>query len=155
MEREADQVECVTRELLQKEGEPLDRISEFDNMRMFYVALSRAENLVVLPHYGGSGQRTSEVFKRVLANKSIPFLPDFDISTLPVADLNEEDLGKSFSYTGDYLAYQQCPRAYMIFRKYGFVPSRSMTMFFGSLVHQTIEDLHHLLIQERQKNGTA
>jgi len=37
----------------------------------------------------------------------------------------------------------------MIFRKYGFVPSRSQTMFFGNLVHQTLEDLHHYLIAER------
>jgi DNA helicase-2/ATP-dependent DNA helicase PcrA len=41
----------------------------------------------------------------------------------------------------------------MIFRKYGFVPSRSQTMFFGSLVHQTIEDLHHLLLNERKKES--
>ena len=39
----------------------------------------------------------------------------------------------------------------MIMRKYGFVASRSQTMLFGSLVHQTIEDLHHLLINERKK----
>jgi DNA helicase-2/ATP-dependent DNA helicase PcrA len=38
----------------------------------------------------------------------------------------------------------------MIFRKYGFVPSRSQTMFFGSLVHQTLEDLHHYLIAQRE-----
>jgi DNA helicase-2/ATP-dependent DNA helicase PcrA len=43
----------------------------------------------------------------------------------------------------------------MIFTKYGFVPSRSQTMFFGSLVHQTIEDLHHLLITERKKKTEA
>jgi DNA helicase-2/ATP-dependent DNA helicase PcrA len=46
----------------------------------------------------------------------------------------------------------------MIFRKYGFAPSRSQTMFFGSLVHQTLEDLHQYLIAERegstQKEGS-
>jgi len=38
----------------------------------------------------------------------------------------------------------------MVFRKYGFTPSRSQTMFFGNLVHQTLEDLHHELIRRRQ-----
>lgn len=38
----------------------------------------------------------------------------------------------------------------MIFRKYGFVPSRSQTMFFGSLVHQTLDDLHQFLIARRK-----
>jgi DNA helicase-2/ATP-dependent DNA helicase PcrA len=56
---------------------------------------------------------------------------------------------ESYSYTGDFLLYQKCPRQYMLFRKYGFVPSRSQTMFFGSLVHQTLEDLHQQLIDYR------
>jgi len=38
----------------------------------------------------------------------------------------------------------------MLFRQYGFVPSRSQTMFFGSLVHQTLEDLHQHLIASRR-----
>ena len=33
----------------------------------------------------------------------------------------------------------------MIYRKYEFVPSRAQTMF-GSVVHQTVEDLHERLI---------
>jgi len=70
---------------------------------------------------------------------------------LPSAAFEKEDLGKSYSYTADYLNYVKCPRQYMIMRKYGFVASRSQTMLFGSLVHQTIEDLHHLLINERKK----
>jgi DNA helicase-2/ATP-dependent DNA helicase PcrA len=39
----------------------------------------------------------------------------------------------------------------MIFRKYGFVASRSQTMFFGSVVHKTIEDLHYLLKAKKEK----
>jgi len=49
------------------------------------------------------------------------------------------------------LAYEKCPRQYMIYRKYRFVPSRSQTMFFGSLVHLTIEDLHQQLISKKQE----
>lgn len=144
----ASQVEKIARKLTGRGGEPINRISEFDNMRMFYVALSRPKNLLVIPHFKGQGQSTSRPFKQMLEEK-ITRIPDFDVATLPEVKEDADDLGKNYSYTGDYLLYQKCPRQYMVFKKYGFVPSRSQTMFFGSLVHQTIEDLHHLFIRNR------
>ena len=77
-------------------------------------------------------------------------IPDFDMKTIPEARLEKGDLPKNYSFTSDYLLYQKCPRQYMIFRKYGFVPSRSQTMFFGNLVHRTLEDLHQFLIARRE-----
>lgn len=160
-ERSADQKELIVRTLLKKGGEPLEKISKFDNMRMFYVALSRAKNLLVLPRISTTRSENSipradqlyatEEFKTFICANNLTSIPDFDLSSLPVATFEKEDLGKSYSYTADYLNYTKCPRQYMIMRKYGFVASRSQTMLFGSLVHQTIEDLHHLLINERKK----
>jgi len=149
-DRPADQKEIIIRELLKKEGEPLDRISNYDNMRMFYVALSRAKIMTILPQW--KGQQRSQAFKDIFSQTNYPILDSVNFDELPVARLEDDHLGKSYSYTADYLNYQQCPRKYMTFNRYGFIPSRSQTMFFGSLVHQTIEDLHHLLIAERKKN---
>ncbi|GAA0194207.1 ATP-dependent helicase [Fulvivirga kasyanovii] len=148
-DRPADKKEIIIRDLLQKEGEPLHKISHFDNMRMFYVALSRAKQMTVLPRW--KGQHQSQAFKDTFNEEEYPKLENIAWEDLPLSELETEDLGKSYSYTADYLNYQQCPRKYMIFKKYGFIPSRSQTMFFGSLVHQTIEDLHHLLIAERKR----
>lgn len=143
-------IETIIRELIpDKDGEPLDKISTFDTMRMFYVALSRAQNLVVLPRYT-HGKAANDEFKTLFEENSFTEIKDFDISTLPQHIETKEDLGKTYSYTGDYLSYLKCPRNYMFFKKYGFVPSRSQTMFFGSLVHQTIEDLHYYLINQKQ-----
>ena len=160
-ERDADIKEVVVRELLDKDGEPLTRISKFDNMRMFYVALSRAKNLLVLPRISTTRKEgvvpnvnqlyATDEFKTFYASRPLTAIPDFDMNTLPSAAWEKEDLGKSYSFTADFLNYGRCPRQYMIMRKYGFVASRSQTMMFGSLVHQTIEDLHHLLINERKK----
>jgi DNA helicase II / ATP-dependent DNA helicase PcrA len=144
------QVEKIVKPLTDREGEPLERMSTFDIMRMFYVALSRAKNLLVVAHYKGSGQRLSPPFDTIFAGK-VTRIPNFDMSVLPAAKEEINDLPKNYSYTSDYLLYQRCPRQYMIFRKYGFVPSRSQTMFFGSVVHKTIEDLHYLLMERRQK----
>jgi DNA helicase-2/ATP-dependent DNA helicase PcrA len=144
-------VEILARPFLERsQGEPLERMAEFDMMRMFYVALSRAKNLLVIAHYQGRGQRINEPF-RVLLNNGVPRIPQLDLSMIPTATLKEETLPKSYSFTSDFLSYKKCPREYMIFRKYGFTPSRSQTMFFGNLVHQTLEDLHHELIRRRQE----
>ena len=144
-------VEEIVRPFINRDSEPLERMSEFDIMRMFYVALSRAKNLLVIAHNKGRGQKISEPFKTILSGE-VTRIPDFDVNTLPKAKEDVGDLPKNYSYTSDYLLYQRCPRQYMIFRKYGFVASRSQTMFFGTVVHQTIEDLHHLLMSRSQKS---
>jgi len=145
-------IEQITRPLLERPpGEPLDRMSEFDIMRMFYVALSRAKNLLILAHFKGSGQHINTPFKTLL-DDHFPRIPSLDMASIPRADLKEDALPKSYSFTSDYLMYRKCPRQYMIFRKFGFVPSRSQTMFFGSLVHRTLEDLHHELIRRRSQS---
>lgn len=144
-------VEKLVRPLLDREGEPLDRINRFDTMRLFYVALSRAENLLVIADAKGRGISMDPAFKGILADENLPRIENFDVSSLPVAKIEGGDIPRNYSYTSDYLQYQKCPRQYMLFRKYGFVASRSQTQFFGTLVHQTLEDLHLLLISQRKK----
>lgn len=142
-------METMVQPLLNRKGEPLDRMAKFDVMRMFYVALSRAKDLLVIAHYQGPGQHLHEPFKELL-NK-VPKIPAFKVAGMPVSTAEDKDLPQTYSYTGDYLFYRKCPRQYMIFKKYGFVPSRSQTMLFGNLVHQTLEDLHQRLISGRSK----
>lgn len=146
--------------LVGQDREPLDRVAQFDTMRMFYVALSRAKNLLVIAHYKGKGLSINEPFKTLLDPVAhFPRIATFDTSTLPAAGAAEEKLPRNYSYTGDFLTYRKCPRQYMIFRKFGFVPSRSQTQFFGSLVHKTLEDLHEHLISakanQQSSNQTA
>jgi len=152
-EGEADMKEDIIRKLLHKEnkGEPLDRISNFDKMRLFYVALSRAENLLVLPQFIGRGQRTSEEFKELIDHSSFTEIKDFKISNIDKPEKKDKKITEIYSYTSDYMLYKRCPRQYMFLREYEFVGSRTQTMMFGSLVHQTIEDLHHLLIDQKEK----
>jgi len=147
-------VEELVHPFLERQGEPLEHMGRFDAMRLFYVALSRAENLLVVAHFRGRGQRVNEPFGTLL-DDGFPRIPHLDISSLPRARPEEDDTPRSYSYTGDYLFYQKCPRQYMLFRKYGFVPSRSQTQMFGTLVHRTLEDLHQFLISQRTPAGAA
>jgi DNA helicase-2/ATP-dependent DNA helicase PcrA len=155
-DRPADQKEEIIRELLPgKEGEPLEKIPVFDTMRMFYVALSRAQNLLVLPRFG-KGKKTpptsyweTKEFSSFFDTSNFPNIPILKIKSIPSRKEKGDDLGKSYSFTSDFLYYKKCPRQYMVMRKYGFVPSRSETMLFGSLVHETIDDLHNFLLDRR------
>jgi DNA helicase-2/ATP-dependent DNA helicase PcrA len=127
----------------------LDRIAEYDEARMFYVALSRAQNLLILPFYRAQGIYINEPFRTMLAN-DFPTLDQLDLSSVPAFEEIPSDLPKMYSYTSDFLQFKKCPRQYMIFRKYGFVPSRAQTAFFGSLVHRTLDDLHRELISRKK-----
>jgi DNA helicase II / ATP-dependent DNA helicase PcrA len=143
--------EAIIRSVITEDAEPLERVPEFDAMRLFYVALSRAEKMLILVN--AKGMRSLPAFKQLLKEEEFPTLPEVNISKLPFVPLKHEELPKVYSYTGDYLLYLSCPRNYMVFKKYGFVPSRSQTMFFGTLVHKTIEDLHNRIIALRERRN--
>lgn len=144
-------VETLLHPYLPPGGEPLDKMSGFDIMRLFYVALSRPQQLLILARHTGQGQWIYPAFYGVI--DALPKLAELDLKTVPVAAAKPDDIPQTYSYTGDYLAYQRCPRQYMIFHQYGLEPSRSQTMLFGSLVHWTLEDLHQHLIAQREAGG--
>lgn len=146
-------VEEIVRPLLETDNEPLERMNEFDTMRLFYVALSRAEKGLIITHLRGRGQVIDPAFKQLFEEMNYPLIPNVDISKLSNAQQKIDEIPKVYSYTSDYLLYLKCPRNYMTFKKYKFVPSRSQTMLFGNLVHQTIEDLHNLIIASRGDNN--
>ena len=113
------------------------------------MALSRAKNLLVLSQFKGQGQTTYNQFKTLIEQNNFESTKQLDVKTLPESEDNSDRLPHVYTYTADYLPYNNCPRNYMVFHKYGFVPSRSQTMFFGSLVHQTVEDLQNFVMEDR------
>jgi len=151
--RRSRKVEELMRPFLPLGGEPLDRMPGFDAMRMFYVALSRAQNLLVLTYPKGQGQKVDAEFHELL--KTAAPIDGFDVRTVPKSKQEPDEAVRRFSYTSDFLAYQRCPRQYMLFERYGFAASRTQTMFFGSLVHATLEDLHHRMISARKAKHEA
>jgi DNA helicase II / ATP-dependent DNA helicase PcrA len=147
-EKEPSSVEVFVRDELKRGNEPLERISLFDKMRTFYVGLSRAENLLILPRYTRNSAATPE-FESFFSQGKLKTISELQMNKIPKAKENKDKIPGVYSYTSDYLHYQNCPRNYMIFRKYGFVPSRSQSMFFGKLIHETVEDLHNFVMDER------
>ena len=153
---EVQRLETLVRPLLpaSQGREPLDRMADFDAMRLFYVALSRAQNLLVLPNQKNHATRFKPL-NQFLEATAPPLLSAFDVQTIPQFALHKEKLPQNYSFTGDFLSFKRCARQYMIFRHYDFTPAHSQTMMFGSLVHNTVEDLHNLLIQRRAAQGAG
>jgi DNA helicase-2/ATP-dependent DNA helicase PcrA len=129
---------------LAAEREPKDRRADFDEARRFYVAFSRAENLLVIPRSPKYVGKQTEPLLGSTAD-----LASLSMDSIPIAKAPGDDLPRNYSYTGDYTFYGQCPRRYMAFRTYGFSASRTQNAVFGILVHRTIEDLHRKLIEKR------
>ena len=129
---------------LEREREPLERRAAFDEARRFYVAFSRAENLLVIPRVKS---HTGKEMEPLL--EGAPDLGGIDPSGVPESKEAGEELPRNYSYTGDYTFYETCPRRYMAFRKYGFSASRTQHAVFGILVHRTIEDLHRRIMERR------
>lgn len=150
--KNARPMDVLVRKMLKEQGnppgiaEPLDKMDMYDTMRLFYVAVSRAKKLCILTQMTGAGYSTFGPMKDLIASQKFENIASFDFESLPTSNDTSEEMTHVYTYTADYLPYKNCPRNYMVFKKYGFVPSRSQTMFFGSLVHETVEDLQNFIV---------
>ena len=108
-------------------------------MRLHYVAFSRAEKILALT----TTEQPKEYFNPIWQGlPQWPYVRQDLLKSLFFRLRQRMALKKTFSFTGDLKVYETCPRQYQFFRHYDFTPSRSAEIFFGALVHQTIEDIH-------------
>ncbi len=126
-----------------KPYEPPDRTKVFDFWREYYVAFSRAKSVLVLtgatPRGNHQlGKETDWLATGVPDWRSAAFRP----GNLHLAEVKPSVLQNDYSFTGDILLYENCPLQYMAYRYLGFAPHRQAGTMFGTLVHQTIEDVH-------------
>ncbi|MBW1732660.1 MAG: ATP-dependent helicase [Deltaproteobacteria bacterium] len=119
--------------------EPANRVTGFDRMRLHYVAFSRAEKVLVLT----TGDQPKQYFNPIWQGLSQwPYVQQDLLKSLFFRLRHRMPIRKTFSFTSDLKVYETCPRQYEFFRLYQFTPARSAEYFFGSLVHQTIEEIH-------------
>lgn len=126
--------------------EPEDRITDFDRMRLHYVAFSRAAKVLALTASDRPKNRFAPIWDGL---PQWPYVEKELLSVLYFKLRERFALKKSYSFTGDLKVYETCPRQYEYFRYYDFTPSRSAVIFFGLLVHQTIEDVHRWVLDGR------
>jgi DNA helicase-2/ATP-dependent DNA helicase PcrA len=126
--------------------EPESRITLFDRMRLHYVAFSRPQKVLVLTAHEPPKDHFTPIWQGLpqwpYVQKDLLAAQRFEVrERMPVK--------KTYSFTGDLKIYETCPRQYQFFREYDFTPSRSAVIFFGLLVHQTIEEIHRIALDGR------
>lgn len=123
--------------------EPEDRITLFDRMRLHYVAFSRPQNLLVLAAHEPPKAHFASIWQGL---PQWPYVPKDLLAAQRFEVRDRIPVKKTYSFTGDLKIYETCPRQYQFFREYDFTPSRSAVIFFGLLVHQTIEEIHRIVL---------
>ena len=140
--------------------EPVDRIKTFDFWRLFYTAFSRAQNMLVLtcqentPKARGQRNVPSAYFRPVYDNLKSWRELTFDPATIDLAEVKEVDIKQSYSFTSDVLVFEGCPQQYRLFKDLDFAPVRTNAILFGTLVHQTIEDIHKAVLRGEEAKVT-
>ena len=138
--------------------EPFNRIKHYDFWRLYYTAFSRAQNVLALTgpdRHQGYGQSPSKYFRPVVDE-----LPDWQdhqasLAALPLAEVREIDLKAAYSFTSHITVYENCPRQYKFFKELDFAPVRQSAILFGTLVHQTIEDVHRAALDGHAERVNA
>jgi len=127
--------------------------AERDEVRRFYVAYSRAEeDLFLLDQadaptplslgYDETGEPlTVDWFDQQSRRISDPdeFLTEVEGSVGPHQEI---DLKRRYSITGDVLAYRRCRRQYGYYTDMDFAPNHVTQLFFGRVVHETLDRAH-------------
>jgi len=130
--------------------EPIERTKTFDFYRLFYTAFSRAQNLLVLTahEHKGHGQTPSKYFTDVY--KAVVDCNDesFNIELLKLKDVKPVNIKHEYSFTSHILLYEDCPLQYKYYKELEFVEVRTGGVLGGSLLHQTIEDIHKAVLRK-------
>jgi DNA helicase II / ATP-dependent DNA helicase PcrA len=130
--------------------EPIDRIKNFDFRRLFYTAFSRAQNLLVLAteeRQGRGGRSPSKSFADIW--EPLPSWRDraFRPERIDFKLVKEINLKREYSFTSHIALFETCAEQYRFFRELEFTPVRASAQLFGTLVHQTIEDVHKAVLR--------
>jgi DNA helicase-2/ATP-dependent DNA helicase PcrA len=123
--------------------EPENRITLFDRMRLRYVAFSRPQKVLVLTAHETPKALFVPIWQGL---PQWPYAQQDLLAAQRFALRERMPVKESYSFTGDLKIYETCPRQYQFFRDYAFTPSRSAVIFFGLLVHQTIEEIHRIAL---------
>ncbi|MEM5007393.1 ATP-dependent DNA helicase [Priestia megaterium] len=132
--------------------EPLERTKYYDFWRLYYTAFSRAQNLLVLSCQeniaNGQGTRNvpSEPFLE-LYSKLKTWRETNDIYKLEIEKIKNVNIKKQYSFTSHINIFENCALQYKFYKEFEFSPVRQGATLFGTLVHQTIEDIHKYAIR--------
>lgn len=130
--------------------EPIDQIKFFDFYRLYYTAFSRAQNLLVLTAHEvteGRHREPSKYFQE-LYSKTISWQNEnLNYKTIKFSKITPVKIKNEYSFTTHILLYETCPLQYKYYKELEFVEVRTGGVLGGSVLHQTIEDIHRAVLR--------
>lgn len=136
-----------TRFFNRKPFEPLADIKYFDFWRLYYVAFSRAQNMLVL----AAKNSDSKYFGCHL--EVLPHVGNYE-GCDRFAVVKNVNYKHVYSFTSHISVYENCPRQYKFYKEYGFARKQMLHTSVGSLVHATLEDMNKCIIMGDLSNVT-
>ena len=138
--------EVATNFYKRPEFEPPESLKFFDFWRLYYTAFSRAQDLLVV-----TCNKNRLVPSKYFADmwEELPLLGEenFDINDFDFQEVKDVNIKDAFSFTSHISVYETCSLQYKFYKELGFTPVRGGAMLFGTLVHQTIEDVHKAVLR--------
>lgn len=124
--------------------EPNEYINVLDFYRKYYTGFSRAKNLLVLSSFESKYDAISEHFRDLILNLEDVNIPELNVQK---SEIKDNKIRKSYSYTVDIVPYKNCPIEYYYKKELKFYYPSTKSLYFGSIVHESIEYINNKLIQ--------
>ena len=133
--------------------EPYDVTKYFDFWRLYYTAFSRAQDLLILTC--NEDKRTpSNYFKDIYGELQSVDSPEFDLKEFDFKPIKGVNIKNTYSFTSHITVYETCALQYKFYKELEFMPVRANAMLFGTLVHETIEDIHRAALRHEEQTIT-
>jgi DNA helicase-2/ATP-dependent DNA helicase PcrA len=137
--------------------EPIENTKSYDFMRLYYTAFSRAQNILCLscPERDKGAKVPSAYFRTLYSElPSYTSISDEEWSEVKLDTIKQANIKHEYAFTSHVIVYENCPMQYKFFKELEFAPVRYASVIYGTLVHQTIEDIHKTVIQDRNSKIT-
>jgi DNA helicase II / ATP-dependent DNA helicase PcrA len=132
--------------------EPFGLTASFDFWRLYYTAFSRAQQLLVLSGQERAGKPGTWPLP---SEEFLPFYreipswrhPAFQAEQLQLRPVRGVQLKKQYAFSTHLFLYESCPRRYLFYRELQFSPVRTGITMLGTLIHNTIEEIHKAVLR--------
>lgn len=133
--------------------EPYELTKYFDFWRLYYTAFSRAQDLLILT-CNEDNRTPSKYFKDIYKELSSINGPNFNLQEFDFKPIKDVNIKNTYSFTSNITVYETCARQYKFYKELEFMPVRASAMLFGTLVHETIEDIHKAALRHEEETIT-
>lgn len=120
----------------------------FDFYRKFYVAFTRAKNLLIL---SSNEEKISENFKPFFYSLPSVNSISFNIENLALDKLSEKKKKRNLSFTTDIVPYRLCSQKYKFMREERFQSFDKAIINRGIIAHKAIEHINKRLKQDKNR----